>query len=135
MNEVGVCSGWFCQKEFLKNQKLLLADTVESIIIDKPSTSSRIPERNIRTSTRKNMVYPDAVANKKYCIICHKEKKQKGRIVPLTLITLRENDTKKQKAEETLLLFANIYVKHHTKFKEAAERILLVSSTKIFIRC
>ena len=108
----------------------ILADTVESIIIDQASTSSKIPERTIRTSTRKNMVYPDAVANKKCCIICNKKKKQKGRMVPLTLITLRENDTKKHKAEETLLMFANIHVKHHTKFKEAAESRLLVSSTK-----
>ena len=80
-----------------------MADTVESIILYQPSTSSKIPETTIR---RKNMVYPDAVANKKCCIICNKDKEQKGGIVPLALITLREIDTKKHKAEETLLLFA-----------------------------
>ena len=71
------------------------------------------------------MPYSSTTESQKRCIICNEEK---GRMVPLTMIEMRENDTKKLKAEETLQ-FANIHVRHKTKYKAAAVRILLVSST------
>ena len=123
------CKGKFFQKEFLKKQKLLPAENVESIPLEQTPTFSKIQEKNIRTSTRRKMSYSSTTESQKRCIICNEEKKEKGRIVALTMIEMRENDTKKHKAEETLLQFANIHVRHKTKYKAAAERILLVSST------
>ena len=41
------------------------------------------------------MSYSSTTESQKRCIICNEEKKEKGRIVPLTMIEMRENDTKK----------------------------------------
>ena len=43
---------------------------------------------------------------------------------------MRSNDSKQHLAEETLIRFAKIHINLNTCFKESAERILLITSTK-----
>ena len=88
------CSGTFFHKEFRKKQKLLPEKKVESIPLELTPTPE-IEQRNIRTSTRRKMSYPSPAESQKRCIICNEEKKEKGRILPLMMIEMRENDTKK----------------------------------------
>ncbi len=67
------------------------------------------------------------------CVICKTDKRDgKGRKIPITLITLRDvNDSNKiHIAEKTLVQFSKIHLKHNTIYKDAAERILLILTTK-----
>ena len=61
-------------------------------------------------------------------ILCNNdEMDKKGRLLPVTIITLRpDHPGALHVAEETLIRFAIIHRKHHTKYKEAADRIFLV---------
>ena len=66
------------------------------------------------------------------CIICNEKKyKRKGRVVPLVLITLRDNTTKSHKAEEKLKEFADIHLSNsRTPYLDGAKRIRLQLNVK-----
>ena len=85
-----------------------------------------------RSSSRKRCTYETDryEEGKKQCIICCSVKKDaKGKTIPVNLITLRSTETNSHLAEEKLVKFAKIHQKHNTKYKDSAERILLVAGT------
>ena len=86
-----------------------------------------------RRSSRKRQSYEAKRDVNMECVICKSVKKdKKGRILPVTIITLRDvcDPSKAHIAERTLEQFSRIHIKHNTIFKDAAERILLISGTK-----
>ena len=96
------------------------------------SVSAEAPPVVIIKSSRKRLSYETDRNDdeKASCIICNEEKKEKGRTVPITVITLQDEETKKHYAEETLLKYADIHVRHNTSFKVAGERIFVQKKLK-----
>ena len=131
------CYSMFFKEEYLKGQDLLLEKKNESRTDEdreEVNTSSDSPAPlELRSSSRNRLSYETQkdVPEKMRCIICCSTKNnKKGKTVPVTSISLRSISSKKHVAEDTLLKFAEIHVKQETKFKEAAERILLVAANK-----
>ena len=67
---------------------------------------------DIRRSNRRRLTYTSSRLQKESlkCRICNEEIREKGRPLPLTLLTFRNQDIKTHEAEETLMKFSNIYV-------------------------
>ena len=125
------CKGMFFKEDYLQKQPVL--EQIENEVLP-PSSSHEIQSpttATIRKSRRTELNYQTGKdLDTQHCIICNEVKKHKGRIIPTTTITLRSKDSKEHLAEKTLVHFARIHVEKGTALKEAAERILLVTSTK-----
>ena len=65
------------------------------------------------------------------CIICNEKKYEKGRVLPLVLITLRDNTTKSHLAEEKLKKSSNIHLNcEKSPYQAGAKRIQLQLNVK-----
>ena len=90
------------------------------------------PQLPVRSSARKRCAYETRrdIEGKRHCIICCERKNDtKGRLVPVTIITLRSMESNKHLTEETLKKFNSFHLKHGTKYKDAAERIMSIDGT------
>ena len=101
------CYSMFFKEGYLQNQKPLEENVFEdegpSELTPPPQTP---PPVSIRSSLRKKISYETQrdCEEKKQCVICCTVKKDtKGRIIPVTIITLRNVESKKHVAEETLV--------------------------------
>ena len=79
---------------------------------------------SICKSSRKLTQYKSSLEDKN-CIISNEIKYQKGSKVSLISMTLKKHGKENHQAEETLTKFANIHIQNDTKYKDAAQRILL----------
>ena len=126
---------FFFKEGYLQSQKPLEENVIENEVA-RPSELTPLPQApppvSIRSSSCKRFSYEmqrDS-EDKKQCIICCTAKKDtKGKCIPVTIITLRNVESKKRIAEETLIKFANIPLKHQTKYTDAAKRIILIAAT------
>ena len=125
------CKGKFFKKEFLESQTQLTSTTQVPLEEEQPSNESaaeisdEIESR--RQSSRQQHKYDSSWIdeNQKCCIICSKDIRVKGRLIPPKTISIVD------KAEPTLKEFAEIHIKNNNlKYVEGAKRILLTLSTK-----
>ena len=87
---------------------------------------------NPRRSNRKSITYSSSNVERK-CIICNENKCHKGILLPLCNITLKQVDSQIYKAEEKLIEFAHLHINNNNlKYTEAANRILLTNTSKLF---
>ena len=129
------CRRQFHSDSFMGSQEKQVEESTSTVTspITTPTLVAASDAVPARYSSRKRCSYDTKrdVEEEKKCIICKTTKKDgKGRNIPVTLITLRDAKDNDHVAEKTLLEFAKIHVKHNTIYKEAAERILLVKTTK-----
>ena len=59
------------------------------------------------------------------CVICNEIKYVKGRKASPLSMTLKKHEKENYQEEETLTKFATIHIQNDTKYKDAAQRILL----------
>ena len=116
------CYSMFYKEDYLKCQKQLEEIVENTVVPSPPELTTPSPPVPVRSSTRKRCTYETQRHDeiKKQCIIClAKKKDSKSKLIPVTIITLQDTDTKIHQAEETLLKFAKIHQKLGTKYKIA----------------
>ena len=129
------CRSMFFKEDYLKAQNPTAEQDMDSIENQMTTSSPDIPpppQLPVRSSARKRCAYETRrdIEEKRQCTICCETKKDaKGRLVPVRIITLRSMETNKHLAEETLKKFSSIHLMHGTKYKDAAERIMLIDGT------
>ena len=128
------CKGKFFKTEFLNNQEPITTVTnatpAETEVETTPENNCEIPD--VRKSARKQYKYESSwkEEEKKRCIICNEDKKEKGRLIPLTTISIVD------KAEETLEEYAEIHIKNkNQKYLDGAKRIHSNSVYNVSISC
>ena len=96
------CRGTFAHEAYLagkeKESKIECVDNTQSTSNhSEGSVSAEALPVVIRKSSRKRLSYETDRNDdeKASCIICNEEKKEKGRTVPITVITLQDEETKK----------------------------------------
>ena len=126
-----------CKGKFLKESYLTSQQTLQ--------TSCEIPQQNElgteiqnqtvvnpRRSNRKSITYSSSNVERK-CIICNENKCHKGTLLPLYNITLKQVDSQIYNVEEKLIEFAHLHINNNNlKYTEAANRILLTNTSKLF---
>ena len=127
------CKGIFFKVTFLSAQTPIVINPVSTL--EEASETDTLSHQTSLDDTRKNnrqkLAYSSSRLHKKFlkCIICNEEKREKGRSLPLTLLTFENPETKTHKAEETLIRFSHIHKEKSTVYKDSAERILLTKAT------
>ena len=106
-------------------------------IHNKPSSSSTVenvptsPLSLPRKSNRQLLSYTSS-GEKAVCIVCNERKYNKGQIVEVKTMSIKELKETVHKAVKRLIEYAEIHIYNNTKFKSVGERILLTLSTKSF---
>ena len=99
-------------RETIPKKEILLSPPLDEAISSTSFINIPVPEetpRVVRSSSRKRNSYETNrnVEEEKKCIICNSVKKdKKGRIVPVTIITLKDKGNPEHLAEATLLRYA-----------------------------
>ena len=136
MRACSSCYSTFFKEDYLNEQDFITEPPTKPIsppILKTPSPTTSKVNAPRRSSQRQKLTYSTDRERKEKttCIICYKIKRNKGRLVPVTIITLRSNDSKKHFAENSLKYFASVHIRdHNTKYIDAAERINLVAGMK-----
>ena len=120
------CKGTFFEEIFLIPEKKEAA-TVASVFnnTDENTTIEDTTSIHfIHKSNCKLTQYKSSLDNSS-CIIWNEIKYEKGRKVSLLSTTLKKHRKENHQAEETLTKFANIHIQNDTKYKDAAQRIIL----------
>ena len=128
------CKGTFFKESFLiSREKEAATVAIASNNTDENTTVEDTSSiRSIRKSSRKLTQYKSSLDDRN-CIICNGIKYEKGRKVSLLSMTLRKHGTENHQAEETLTKLANIHIQNDTKYKDAAQRILLQQNVTTLI--
>lgn len=125
------CKSMFFNNKYLKLQQPLASPDIDSQEIGQDeSFESDMREESLspplRKGSRKKYKYESSWKDedKKKCIICNEDKRIKGRLVPIQIISIPD------KAQETLTEYAKIHLENkHEKYMDGAKRILLTLST------
>ena len=127
------CKGIFFKGSFLSSQTLISTHVSQDALLpqDIPIESEEsegTSTAEMRKSSRQKLVYASSRLEEKLlkCIICNSDKMEKGRPIPLTLLTFADKTAKCHKAEKSLVEFSKIHLEKDTMIKDASQRILLV---------
>ena len=123
--------GKFFKKEFLASQMQFVSTNQLSSEKDQQNNESVCETTKdvdtLRESVRQQYKYESSWLDddEKRCVICNKDIRVKGRLVPPKTISIVD------KTEPTLKEFSEIHIKNNNlKYVEGAKRILLTLSTK-----
>ena len=130
------CKGNFFKETYMTNQPLASNEKEIDELSSFSSFSSNVenlqtmnPLLPPRRSNRQSLAYTSS-GKEAVCIICNEKKYDKGREVQVKTMYLKEVNETIHKAEKKLIEYAEIHVSNNTKFKGAAEKILLTLSSK-----
>ena len=117
--------GTFFKESFLisKEKEAAAVASVSNNTDENTTIEDTTSIHSIRKSSRKLTQYKSL--DGRNCIICNEIKYEKGRKVSLLSMTLKKHGKENHQAEEALTKFANIHKSDDTKYKDAAQRILL----------
>ena len=120
------CKGTFFKESFLisKEKEAATVASVSKTTDENTTIEDTTNIHSIRKRSRKLTQYKSSLDDRT-CIICNEIKYKKGRKVSFLSMTLKKHGKENHPAEETLTKFANIHIQNNTKYKDAAERILL----------
>ena len=120
------CKGTFFKESFLtsKEKEAATVASVSNNTDENTTIEDTTSIHSIRKSSRKLTQYKSSLDDRN-CIICNGIKYERGRKVSSLSMILRKHEKENHQAEETLTIFANIHIQNDTKYKDAAQRILL----------
>ena len=119
------CKGTFFKESYITNLEVQPSEVVMEVN-DNVSIDENM-DTPLRVSNRKALSFTEGKNN---CIVCDAVKKERGRVIPTTQITLRDNKDKFHKAEEKLKEFAKIHIENNNEeYLHGARRIQLQLST------
>ena len=120
------CKGTFFKESFLiSKEKEASTVTIVSNNTDENTTIQDTTSIHSIHKSSRNLTQYKSSLDDTNCIMCNGIKYEKWRKVSSLSMTLRKHGKENHQAEETLTKFANIHIQNDTKYKDAAQRILL----------
>ena len=129
------CKGTFFKKSFLisKEKEAATVASASNNTDENTTIEHTTSIHSICKSSRKLTQYKSSLDGRN-CIICNGIKYEKGRKVSLLSMTLRKHGKGNHHPEETLTKFANIHIQNDTKYKDAAQRMILQQNVRLYLQ-
>ena len=125
------CKGTFFKESFLisKEKEAATVASVSNNTDENTTIEDSTSIHSIHKSSRKLTQHKSSLDDRNL-IICNEIKYGKGRKVSLLSMTSKKHGKENHQAEESLTKFANIHIQNDTRYKDAAERILLQQNVR-----